>query len=311
MRLLILRRCAGFNGGVLKTLDYFAHARAAGFVTPRMMLFPLRAWDDILEDRVLPHEVVTEAGDPDVVLLSREWDEADRLGLTAKKRPILHLVQHAAHGIGDTAENASLARPATRIVVAQTLGDRIRQFNPNGKIVVIEAGVSVDRAPLPWSGRRWDVAISGYKNPAVAEAVAKALIQSGRTVQMLTSYIPRQQYLDYVAASRVLVALPLQAGEAAYLSALEAMHLDVAVVTPDAGGPRGYCIDGVSCLTPQYSADEIARRANDLLSNPALLSNLRTGGASMAAKLTVAAEREKFIQVLQDLVANLSPVNGP
>jgi hypothetical protein len=83
MQLLFLRRLVGFNGGVLKTLDYFAHARASGFVAPRMMLFPPRPWDGILEGFLSPHEVVTRPGTPDIILLSREWDEADRLELTA------------------------------------------------------------------------------------------------------------------------------------------------------------------------------------------------------------------------------------
>jgi glycosyltransferase involved in cell wall biosynthesis len=76
------------------------------------------------------------------------------------------------------------------------------------------------------------------------------------------------------------VALPLETGEAAYLAALEAMHLDVAVVTPDAGEPRSYGIDSFSCVTPQYCATDIARRMNELLNNPELLSKLRIGGAS-------------------------------
>jgi len=302
MRMLFLRRFVGLNGGVLKTFDYLQHARASGLVSPRMMFFPPRPWDRRLQDFVSSEDVVTEPGDPDIVLLSREWDEADSVGLTDGKRPILHLVQHAAHGVANTAENASLSRPATRIVVASGLADGLRQFNPNGRVVVIEAGVDVGRAPQPWASRRWDVTIAGYKSRAIAQEVGALLTKSGRVVNTLTSTIPRRSYLDAVASSRVLVALPFQTGEAAYLAALEAMHLDVALVTPDSGGPRNYCVDQVSCITPRYEAADIARCTDELLANPELLAGIRAGGSAVAARLTLAEERRRFVDLLGELI---------
>jgi glycosyltransferase involved in cell wall biosynthesis len=297
--MLFLRRFHAFTGGALKTFHYFAHARASGLVEPRLMLFPPRAWDGTLAAWLERGDLAEAPGDPAVVLLSREWDEADRLGLTGPGRRIIHLVQHVAHAQPGTPEYASLARPATRIAVSPYLAERLRACAAlAGEVVLIDEGVEVLRPALPWEERAWDATVAALKNPALGAAVAAALTAAGRSVRLITQRLPRPEFLDLVAAARVLVALPHPGGESFFLPPLEAMRLDVAVVAPDALGARGHCIDGVSCLVPGHDAAGIARRTLELLGDAALLARLRGGGAQVAARYTLAEERRRFTEVL-------------
>lgn len=313
-RLLVLRRglgfasgVRGFSGGVRKTLEYFAHARTSGLVEARFMMFPTRPWDDLLEGYVEPHEVVTEPGDPDIVLLSREWAEADRLGLTSKPRQFIQLVQFGEHAVPGQEDYLSLARPALRIVVSRKFAERILTFKHlTGEAVVIEAAVSMPRQPLPWSARQWDVTISGWKNPELARATGQLLTAGGRTVRTLEANMPREPYLDQVAAARVLIALPHHPREVAFLTALEGMYLDAAVVLPEVFGTGNYCIDGVSCLTTTYDPQDIARRTLGLLNDPVLIDRLRRGGAEITKRITMENERRSFINVLARVVSGAS-----
>ena len=65
-------------------------------------------------------------------------------------------------------------------------------------------------------------------------------------MQLLIDVYPRNHYLNLIADSRILIALPYIIGEAAFLTALEGMLLDVVVVMPDILGPHGPYIDGYS-----------------------------------------------------------------
>jgi hypothetical protein len=294
-RLLVLRRLQRFNGGVLKTLDYFCHARASGLVQARMLLLPPRPWDDALESYLSPHEVVTEPDDPDIVLLSREWDEADRLGLSSPERTFIHLVQHSDHVTEGSAEYGSLSRPAFRIVVSREYAKRISAYaHLNGGLTTIEAGVCVRREAIPWNSRRWDVTIAGLKNPQVAQAVAALLAAAGHSVRLLIDRLSRRDYLDYVAQARILIALPQQIGESVFLPALEGMHLDVVVVLPEIFGLGRYYINELTCLTTAYEAHDIANRTIELMRHTEKMNKLRRGGAEIASRLTIANERRRF-----------------
>ena len=313
-RLLVLRRLdwvedrvPALSGGALKTFEYFAHARASGLVESRLMLFPPRPLDGLLKNYLEPHEVVTEPGDPDIILLSREWADADDLDLISARRTFIHFVQHPLHVVAGSDEYLSLARPAVRIAGTQELAERMRTFEHLvGEVTLIETAVSMPRHPFPWRSRQRDVVISGRKNPELARAVGELLTAAGCSVLTLDAVMRREDYLDLVATARVLVALPMSIGETAFLTALEGMYLDMVVVLPETFGPARYCIDGVTCMTTTSDAADIAQRTFGLLKDAALIDKLRRGGAEVANRITMANERRAFTALLARIVSGAS-----
>lgn len=304
--LLVLRRLqpvAGLNGGVLKTLDYFSYARESGLVEVRLLLIPTRPWDPQLEGYLHPNEIVTEPGNPSLILLNREWDEADRMGLTSD-RLIIHMVSHSAYGQPGTPERELIGRNATHIICSKELGELIKTYeHSRGKIEIIEAAVSMPVSPRPWLARSWDVTIAGRKNPPMATLIYKLLRDANLSVQLLNSYHPRSTYLDLVSRGRVLLALPYMFGEAQFLTALEGMLLDMCVVLPETFGTGAYCLDGVSCITTACEPRALAEKTIQLLGDDALLQRLRKGARLMTSHLTIQNERSRFIALLENLVA--------
>jgi hypothetical protein len=303
--LLVLRRLqtvAGLNGGVLKTLDYFSYARESGLVEVRLLLIPSRPWDPQLEGYVRPDEVVTDPCNPSLILLNREWDEADRMGLTAGPL-IIHMVSHSAYGQAGTPERELIGRHATHIISSKELGDRIKTYeHARGTIETIEAAVSMPVSPRAWEARSYDVTIAGRKNPLMANAIYELLRGANLSVQLLTAYHPRSTYLDLVSRGRVLLALPYTFGETQFLTALEGMLLDMGLVLPETFGTGSYCVNGVSCVTTAYEPRALADQAIQLLGDPTKLQRLRNRARQITSHLTIQNERSRFLALFEKLV---------
>ncbi len=298
-----LQPVAGINGGILKTLDYFSYARESGLVEVRLLLIPIRPWDLQLEGYIHPNDIVTDPGNPSLILLNREWDEADRMGLTSD-RVIIHMVSHCAYGQPGTPERELMGRNATHIICSKELGVLLKTYEHcRGKIEIIEAAVSMPLPPKPWAARSWDVTIAGRKNPPMATRICELLRDANLSVQLLNSYYPRSTYLELVSQSRVLVALPYPFGETQFLTAMEGMLLDMGVVLPETFGTGSYCLNNVSCITTAYEPRALAEKTIQLLGDDALLQRLRNGARLMTSHITIENERSRFMALFENLVA--------
>jgi glycosyltransferase involved in cell wall biosynthesis len=140
----------------------------------------------------------------------------------------------------------------------------------NGPTLVIENGI--DRSsfppPRPWEQRTCDVLICGYKQPSLAEELARRLarrLPAHLNLRALTVFEPRDRFLDLLADARVAVCLPRET-EGFYLPALEAMVQGALVVCPDCLGNSDFCLDGRTCWMPGWSLEALEHAVMEALS---------------------------------------------
>jgi hypothetical protein len=308
--ILFLRRVRGLNGGVLKTLDYFNHAKSVPGLSARLMILPLGTWNAALDDYLDSRDVSNDVGDPDIVLLSREWDEFDALGLCRQDCCVINLIQHTNYGIPGSPEYESLARPALRISLSSEFTQLLKTFpHLSGPLVTSPAAVDIRVPERPYQDRNWDVVVAGAKNPDVARSVADRISKTVASVKCLTERMPRSDYLSQVSSAKVLVALPYPSGEFAFLTALEGMHLGAAVVMPRTFGTSGYCIDQTSCVLTSYDPTSLSDACIDLLARPQYLDQLRLEGRRIARLLSLQAERHRFHDIIAHAIKTRLDLN--
>lgn len=297
--LLFRRDFQEYTGGHGKVLDYFGHARVHPEWVPRLFLEPgsVHAQNPFLslDGRVASWH--PESADA-LFLGGMDWAACPT---DDPARPVLNLVQHVRHADPGDPLHAFLGRRAIRICVGAPVADAIRDTGRvNGPVVVIEAALNlpgVDGA----SPEKEGIFIDALKQPALGQALHRALRERGTDATLSTARMPRAQYLDRLRAARIAVLLP-HATEGFYLPALEAMALGCAVVVPDCVGNRSYLEPGKNALAPPLALDPLLEAVGELAS-PARRERLVSEGSRTAARFDLARERREFHALLDELPA--------
>jgi glycosyltransferase involved in cell wall biosynthesis len=275
---LFHRKYRRFHGGHLKVWHYFNHVLAAPGFDARVHFDVDSAWDDSNPWTETPDRVIVSVDgvNPDVLFVAgRDWQRLEECGLLDRGIPILNLIQH----------------------VVKAAGSR-------GPTVVIPNGVDVPivEADVPgW--RPVDLLIAGLKQPVLAARAAQRLTAPGRSMEVLTEHVPREDFLDSMRRARVTLFLPNEE-EGFYLPALEGMALGTIVVCPDCVGNRSFSLPGVNAFRPAFRFGDMVDDTETALTlqKPAAEA-LRRAAAETARNHSLDNERDRFHGVLADLDA--------
>lgn len=291
-----------FTGGHLKHSQYTAHARAAGFEA--RVTFPGESATTALaheRETLWPGPVAghwNPAPDDVLFLAGTDWRYLDARGLGDLPNPRINLVQHVRHGHAGTELFDYLSRRAVRICVSPEVADAVHP-HANGPVLTIPA--ATDLAQSRETGRRTHaVAVFACKAPDLGRALSAELDARGVAHRAVFDFVDRDAFLGMLENTEVAVVLP-RPEEGFYLPALEAMAAGCLVVTADCIGNRGFCKDGENCMVGS-DATSLADAVK------AVLAMTETGRVALhaAADATVAAhslaaERRRFRELLDDL----------
>lgn len=299
--MLFVRRYKQFQGGHLKLVDYIGHAAAIGWIDP--VLHVTEDSDAAALGKMVPQGVrrTDLPCETDLVFVAgMDWRILDDAGQKVGGTPPINFIQGLRHADPANPVHAYLSRPAVRICVSHEVSEAITASGRvNGPVVTIENGIDVTAlSRLARAGGNGRILVDGIKNRDLAKQVSLHLGVTSTPHDILTSKIPRAEYLNLVSRYSVLICLPLPE-EGFYLPALEAMAMNVAVVVPDCIGNRGFCIDGTTCLMPRYDVKSLSDAAADLLLDASTRSNLVSSAAQMAQAHSIERERKAFHTFLE------------
>jgi glycosyltransferase involved in cell wall biosynthesis len=300
-KVLFHRHFDVFTGGHLKLYDYTCHVDESGFAESNIYMDPRSRANHLWKGHPgLMDDFQPERADV-IFLAGRDWMALDRFPGIEERLPVVNLIQHVRHANPDQELYTFLARRATRICVSHEVAEAILSTGRcNGPVHVIENGI--DLAPfLRTQDRTVDVLIVGLKQPSLACALAERLAGLSLEVQCLVEREPRDTFLQRMNQARIVVTLPNRT-EGFYLPALEAMSLECAVVCPDCVGNRGFCVDGVTCLMPEFTLDGLERSVSRLLSDNDLVQKLKCTGKEKVKAYDLMRERREFLHLLAKIV---------
>lgn len=299
-RLLFHRDFRGYTGGHGKVHDYFLHAAAHPEWTPAVHMDPSSTFDG--NPWADGREAFLDRFDPasaDALFLGGfDWT---RYSQPVAGLPVINLVQHVRHGDPEHPLSGFLSRPAVRICVSAAVAAAIGTTGRvRGPVLVVDAALDLPELPatdLPRAG----VFIDAIKQPDLGTRIA-ALLGDRNDVVLSRARMPRADYLQALADSRIAIVLP-HPTEGFYLPGLEAMALGCATVVPDCVGNRAYLRDGVNALAPAWDDAAFAAAVLRIEDQPGLHADLVTAGRATAGRFTRAREREAFHRILDDLPA--------
>ena len=316
------RQYERFTGGHLKHAQYVDHVRrTAGFV-PRLTYTPVpKSTPELLRERdslwpLAPDEAADDwapAAEDVFFVAGTDWRYLLATGLDRLPNPRLNLVQGVRHAQRGSELRTFLPQPAIRICVSPEVAAAVAATGEaNGPVVTIPNGTAL--LPSPPGAEKRDprsVVIVGYKQPALATALAERLRQLGIAHRLLTQFLPREHFVEALTTNAVAVCLPW-AEEGFYLPALEAMAAGCVVVTMDCIGNRSFCLPGRNCLVADANAAALAASVHDALRlGVGARERLLAAAAETVDAHSLATERQRFQAVLQDVDRLWAEVAAP
>jgi hypothetical protein len=294
---LFYRHFDQYSGGQQKVFDYFSHLRAVDEYQADISFSESSLWDDTNPWFPDYRRVDFSPGQYDYLFLAgMDWLPYHECGIDPDK-PVINLIQHVRHARSDEDVYPFLKNKAIRICVSPEVEAAIGDL-ANGPITTIANGIAIPEIECEKTN---DVYVAGYKNQALAKALADQL---GNAVVCQTEHLPRREFLNQLAASRIAVVLP-HPTEGFFLPALEAMKLADIAIVPDCVGNRSFCIDvekdNGNCLMPTYDVDALAKaieRAKNILNDEEKLTRLKNNAIVTVNNHSLAHEREQFLELM-------------
>lgn len=288
-----------YTGGHGKVWDYFGHVRAHPGWEVGIHLTPDSVAEGnpwLAEGQAAQHD--WRPAQADTLFLAGmdwdayPWDRADK--------PVINLIQGVRHADPALLLHSYLSRPAIRICVGAPVAAAIcASGKVRGPVLTIQAGVHVPEPPShPGSG----VFIAGYKQPELARALSLQLQAAGARVDLAVDWLPRTVFLERMAATEIVVALPL-AEEGFFLPALEAMAQGRATIVPDCIGNRAYADPESNVLSPPMSVPALAEAVSRLRHDACLRARIAANGLATARRFGLARERQAVHEMLDNLDA--------
>jgi hypothetical protein len=300
-----VRGMTRISGGHLKVWHYFQHTQVSPQYRPVMKTKdrPLAAdnpWSAVPEAVVGRFSRVRPAA---YFVAGTDWRELPPRRRRQAPLPVVNLIQHVRHGNERDRRRPYLLLPAVRICVGPEVTAAITATGEVcGPVFTIANGTDIELdLSRPESARDIDVAVIGNKHPVVTRDIADRLAAPGRRIHAVDGYVPRPEFLDVLARSRLAVFIP-RVHEGFFLPALEAMAYGTVVVCPDVVGNRSFCLDDVTCFMSAYDPDAIVRRAEEALAAaPDVHARLRSRAAEEVTGHSLAGERAAYLKVLARL----------
>jgi hypothetical protein len=305
---LFYRRFPRFSGGALKVWDYFNHVRSSPHHTALVRFSDDSVWDES-NPWAAAKDLVVDDGtriDADILFLAGiDWLQLDPSEREHSPVPIINYIAHVWHAYPDDhlGRYAFLSHKAIRICMSPEVEAAIRATGRvNGPVFTIPGALDLDALPAgrEASERDTDLLIVANKSPKLGRRLSKSLERADRRVHLIDNLILRREFLDLVGRSRVTLFLPNRK-EGFYLPALEGMALRTIVVCPDCVGNRSFCLDGLNCFRPAFSAEEMVEAAEAALEDRSGLGEMLDRAASTARQYDLKMERETFLEILRDV----------
>ncbi len=294
-----------FSGGALKVWDYFNHILAFPGYSAYVRFGPSTAWDEgnpwmAARDRVLgPDDRV----DADMHFLAGiDWLRLEESERPDSPRPIINYLAHVLHACPDDhlGRYAFLSNKAIRICMSEQIEEAVLATGRvRGPTFTIPGSIDLQEVTGGRDGRErdLDLLVVANKRPRLGRRVALRMRRPGRRVELIDNLVPRRDVLDAISRARVTVFLPNRK-EGFFLPALEGMALGTVVVCPDCIGNRSFCLDGETCLRPDYSEDKIVAAAEGALAEASALGRMLEAGARTAREHDLNDERTKFHDII-------------
>jgi hypothetical protein len=294
MKMLFLRDFQGATGGHLKYRNYLEHTKRIPGIDPELYLTPASLTDTnpFLTSGVPIHTQLMASDS--YFVAEMDWQWLDAAGIDSRGTPVINLVQSVLHGDPSDPKFTYLTRPALRICVSAAVAEALSATgHVAGPIVAIENGIDIGpiTATIETSVRS-GVFIAGYKAPDVGREIAVRLCQRVN-VDLAEGFVPQEEFFRRLSRARLCVLLP-HAKEGFYLPALEAMALGTPVIVPDCIGNRSFCLNGLTCLVPEFNVAAIAQAATQLHESQILARDLVQGGHAMAKLHSLEREEEQY-----------------
>ena len=305
-RVLFYRDLVAYYGGHQKVADYFGHLESSFNYKPEISFSVRTHWGacnpwfpayqhKCVEFNPANYDLIFLAGMDWQVYLPYQGE---------CNKPVINFIQHVRHADPDSDLFKFLSQPAVRICVSHQVADAIKATGKtNGPIFTIPNGIDL---PLLVKDKIYDLIILGIKQPDIAKAIQKRLVESGLRLLVVDQWVPREEWFGLLAASRLALLLP-NVTEGFYLPALEAMKYCDLVIVPDCIGNREFCRDNKNCLMPEYNVNSIlvcVERCLQLLKNEQVLTVFKHEMVQTLNAHTLANERKAFLRIM-DEVQNL------
>lgn len=305
--ILFFRDYHGYTGGHLKVWDYYNHIRFSKHYSPKIYFIETTIWDSSnpwLKER----DKALKEWDPrnsDILFLAgTDWQVVPYEFCVTGKTPILNLIQSVRHAEHADIRYQYLTRKAIRICVSKEVEEAIRKTRiVNGPIFTIPNCLNTENFPMicPIKGREYHIIVAGAKAPEMAKRLRDHLEHINVKIYVSTEYIERSKFLDLLNSTLIIVILP-NPSEGFFLPALEAMALQTIVICPDCVGNRSFCLDGLNCLRPAYTFDEIKIAIEEaMLMSESDLKLMLANAKQTVLEHDIRAERQAFLEILEDL----------
>ena len=304
---LFYRNFQGFQGGHLKTWNYFNHLKSFEGFYPKIYFTSSSIWKDnpwkgncIPEKKWLPESA-------DILFLAGlDWSALEENKFDPEK-PIINLIQHVRHADPEDIRYQYLKNRAIRICVSDAVASALLSTNcVNGPIYTIQNGINLTEIssirPEEEGGvKEIDVLISGLKNKKLAMKLCLELLKLGIKVECQIKSISRDDYLRKLASSKVSLMLPSRT-EGFYLPALESMALGSLVICPDCVGNRGFCDNNSNCYMPPYDFDSLFNATVNAMSLDVVSHRMFVSNAyQTASEYSLVKEKDVFHKIMLNI----------
>jgi len=304
-KVLFYRNFQGFQGGHLKTWNYFEHLKSFDGFLPTIYFTGNSIWDNNPWKNNCVPEKDWRPNSADILFLAGlDWSALETINLDSNI-PIINLIQHVRHADPTDIRYQYLKNRAIRICVSDEVASALLQTHcVNGPIFTIHNGLDLDelsKVCFEIKEKEFDVLISGIKNKDLAMKLARALENLGFKVGCLLESVSRVDYLKQLASSKISLMLPSYT-EGFYLPAMESMAVGSLVVCPDCVGNRGFCEDNSNCYMPSYDFDSLLSSTISAINLDAAIYNSVIQNAYQTAnEYSLAKEKEKFYQIISNI----------
>ena len=314
-------------GGVVKIMDYVNHARSLGYEAviacpeqykPGLPVFEIPRFSDISPENgikftdlekvsVAPHELAFLSWPTHYEILE------PRLSRWTRHEQVIFIVQNvrwANPAFTNGYAVRLLSRPMARIMTNDVVLEAVKPYlNPSSMTVVIDLGNDSGFFAKERSGG-FDPPIKvGYTTwkSDVGDEVASLLAGSPhfefRAIRNPVSWAELRELYHW---SDAFLATPL-VEEGFYMPGLEAMAAGAVVISSDAGGNRAYCRFGENCI--EVGMDDAQGYVGALEGLRAAgaeeIERLRRNGYQTVGRHTLARERERFGEFMEQLTEHL------
>lgn len=306
-------------GGVIKVLDYAAHARDLDLeviiACEEEFEGGLAAFDDPRRGTLTPEHGVGHVHGfgvgitgEDIAFFSwpRHYEEiALRLGPATEHRRVIHIIQNVRHA-NPAWEGGYprrlLARPMSRIYTNDVVRDAVVGLVHDGcpqAVIPLGHDVRFFASERGGMGSPIHVVYPTWKSHVGVEVAALLGGDDRFTFEAIEGVVAPADLRDAYRRADVVLGGPI-AEEGFYMPGLEAMASGALLIVPNAGGNMAYCRFGDNCLEARL--EDAASYVEALRTVAAMTSTqveaMTASGLATAARHTLEQEREGFQRFL-------------